>query len=149
MQQLCSAREIAAGTLSIPHPYPDGAAAEWISSRGREEPRFAIERREDAALVGAIGLRVEPDHARAELGYWVGVPYWNRGYATEAAAAVVRYGFEQLGLERIYAHHFVANPPSGRVLQKIGMRHEGTLRRHVLKWGERLDLEAYAVLRSE
>jgi [ribosomal protein S5]-alanine N-acetyltransferase len=55
----------------------------------------------DRKLVGAIGLGLEPDHARAQLGYWIGRPYWRQGYATEAAREVVRFAFEELGLERI------------------------------------------------
>jgi RimJ/RimL family protein N-acetyltransferase len=150
VQRLCGAREIAASTLNIPHPYPDGAAEEWISGHGKDgSVTFAIERKEDGALVGAVGLRMEADHARAELGYWVGVPYWGRGYATEAAGAAVRHGFEAKGLNRIYAFHFTNNPASGRVLQKIGMTHEGRRRAHTRKWGEYLDNEAYGILRGE
>jgi [ribosomal protein S5]-alanine N-acetyltransferase len=150
VQRLAGAREIAAGTLEIPHPYPEGAAEEWISGQERGDSiTFAIERVEDGALVGAVSLRLEREHERAELGYWIGVPYWGNGYATEASAAAVRHGFTALGLNRIYAFHFATNPASGRVLQKIGMTHEGTRRAHTLKWGEHLDNECYAVLRGE
>ena len=110
---------------------------------------FAIERRADGALVGAISLRVEHEHARAELGYWVGVPYWNHGYATEAARATVDWGFRHLPVQRVFAWHFTTNPASGRVLQKLGMRHEGRLRGHHVKWGESLDSDVYGVLRDE
>jgi len=150
VQRLAGAREVATGTLTIPHPYPDGAAEEWISSQPSERSvTFAIERKEDGALIGAISLGLERDHDRAELGYWIGVPYWNQGYATEAGRAVVRHGFEAEGLNRIYAFHFSNNPASGRVLQKIGMTYEGRRRSHTLKWGEYLDNEAYGILRSE
>ena len=152
--RLAGAREVAAGTLEVPHPYPPGAAERWISSHGETFSsgsgfNFAIERRADRALLGSIGGGVEREHARAEIGYWIGVPYWGRGYATEAARAVIRFGFESLGLNRIYAYHFENNPASGRVLQKAGMRYEGTRRRHTLKWGEFLDSDLYAILRSE
>jgi ribosomal-protein-alanine N-acetyltransferase len=99
--------------------------------------------------VGAVGLILAPAHDRAELGYWIGAPYWGRGYATEASRAVVRWGFEGLGLRRIHASHFPRNPASGRVLEKLGMRHEGTLRQHVKKWDEYLDLESYGLLADE
>jgi ribosomal-protein-alanine N-acetyltransferase len=88
-------------------------------------------------------------HARAELGYWIGVPHWSRGYATEAAQATVEFAFRRLGLNRVYAYHFTTNPASGRVLQKIGMQLEGTRRRHTRKWGEFLDSDMYAVLRDD
>jgi len=154
VQRLAGAQEVAAMTLAVPYPYPDGAAEEWISTheaafeRG-EAVDFAVVLRERDELAGAIGLGLEREHDRAELGYWVGVPYWNRGYATEAAAAVLAYAFETLGLRRVYAFHFSRNPASGRVLQKIGMTHEGTRRAHTLKWGEYLDNEAYGILRAE
>ena len=154
VQRLAGAREVAAGTSTIPHPYPAGAAEAWIaghpetfaSGRGLN---FAIELAVQGTLVGAIGLNLEREHDRAELGYWIGVPYWGRGFATEAARGVVRYGFEELALNRIYAFHFVTNPASGRVLQNIGMTYEGKRRQHTLKWGEYLDNEAYGVLRAE
>jgi ribosomal-protein-alanine N-acetyltransferase len=154
VQRLCSAREIAAGTLTIPHPYPDGAGAAWIDSHAEAFERdkavdLAIVLLADGALVGAIGLALERDQGRAELGYWIGVPYWRRGYATEAARSVLDYAFAEEGLNRVYAFHFTNNPASGRVLQKIGMTHEGTRRGHTLKWGEYLDSEAYAILRAD
>ena len=100
--------------------------------------------------MGCIGLRdIDRTHLQAELGYWIGVPYWGQGFATEAARAVVGYGFEMLGLNRIYAHHMTRNPSSGRVLERIGMRREGVLRERVLKWGRFEDVVIYAVLRSD
>jgi ribosomal-protein-alanine N-acetyltransferase len=154
VKRLAGAREVATTTLRIPHPYPDGAAEMWIGGhqagfeRG-ESVDFAVVRREDGALVGAVGLELRREHDRAELGYWIGVPFWNRGYATEAASAVLAYAFESLELNRVFACHFANNPASGRVLQKIGMTHEGTRRAHTLKWGEYLDDEAYGILRTE
>jgi RimJ/RimL family protein N-acetyltransferase len=154
VQRLCGAREIAAATATIPHPYPDGAAEEWIAGhavayeRG-ESVDFAIEARADGLLVGAIALGFQRAHERAELGYWIGVPYWGRGYATEAAQAVVRYAFEVEGLNRVFAFHWTTNPASGRVLQKVGMTYEGTRRKHSLKWGEFLDSDGYAILRED
>ena len=148
VQRLAGAREVAENTLLIPHPYPDGAAEVWIA--GHEERRdvfsFAID---DGHLVGAIGLHVDRDHNRAEIGYWIGVPFWGRGYASEAAAAVVRFGFEEQKLNRIFADVFSRNPASARVLEKIGMRHEGKMRQHVRKWNEYIDVECYGLVREE
>ena len=152
--RLAGERDIASTTLNIPHPYRPGMAETWIAThpeafdRG-ETVTFALARRADNTLIGAIGLRLEPEHHLAELGYWVGKPYWNQGYATEAARAVIGYGFEELRLNRIYASHLTRNPASGRVLQKIGMTREGCLRKHIFKWGEHLDIEQYGILRSE
>jgi ribosomal-protein-alanine N-acetyltransferase len=151
VQQLAGARAVALNTLLIPHPYPDGAAEEWISKHGErpDDVNFAITLRESDDLIGAIGLIVAREHDRAEIGYWIGVPYWNNGYATEAARAVIDYGFARLGLRRIFALYFTRNPASGRVMRKLGMQREGMLRQHVLKWGERIDVEIYGVVREE
>jgi [ribosomal protein S5]-alanine N-acetyltransferase len=151
---LISAREVAATTLRIPHPYGESDAEDFIASAqidlatGTSLP-LAIVLRESGALCGGVGLRIEADHHRAELGYWIGVPYWGNGYATEAARVVVKYGFETLGLHRIFASHFAGNSASARVLHKIGMRHEGSQRAHILKWGEFLDLEMYGMVASD
>jgi [ribosomal protein S5]-alanine N-acetyltransferase len=147
---LISAREVAATTLRIPHPYEEKHAREFLAGvRGENELRLAIRLRHDGRLCGGVGLHPEAQHNRAELGYWLGVPYWGNGYATEAATAVVRYGFEQLKLNRIFATYFTHNPASGKVLRKIGMKYEGCMRQHVLKWGEFVDLEFYSILRQE
>lgn len=154
VRQLAGAREIAMMTLSIPHPYTDELAEQWICTHqddfdNRKALNLAIVIREGDVLCGAIGLILRPEHARAELVYWVGVPYWGRGYGTEAARAIVRYGFESLELNRIYAAHFMRNPASGRVMQKIGMTYEGRLRQHVRKWDAFEDLACYGMLRSD
>jgi [ribosomal protein S5]-alanine N-acetyltransferase len=151
---LIGAREVAATTLRIPHPYTESDAQDFIAGTQDEllngsGLRLAIVLGESGTLCGGVGLRIEPDHRRAELGYWIGVPYWGKGYATEAAKAMVKYGFETLQLHRIFASHFVNNSASARVLGKIGMRHEGRQRGHILKWGEFLDIEMYGMVASD
>lgn len=154
VKRMVSERAIADTTVNIPHPYPEGAAEAWIETheeqwRRRENLHFAILRRRDETLVGVMSLRLAMQHTRAELGYWIGVPYWGRGYATEAARAVVRFGFEEIGLHRIFAHYLARNPASGRVLAKLGMREEGLLRHHFLKWGQPEDVVISGLLREE
>ncbi|HST24705.1 MAG TPA: GNAT family N-acetyltransferase [Gaiellaceae bacterium] len=147
VQELCSAREIAATTLLIPHPYRLEDAEAFIRSieSGTE---FAVTLAA-GTLVGAVALRVEPENSRAELGYWIGVPFWGNGYATEASRAVLDHGFGALGLNRIFALCFAENVGSRRVLERLGMRHEGTLRGHTLKWGDFRDDEAFGILASD
>lgn len=154
VQRLAGAREIADTTRLIPHPYADGVAEAWIATHPSLHAQdraltLAVERKDEARLVGAIGLRLQGEDRNAELGYWIGVPEWGRGFATEAARAVVDFGFGVLGLERIWATHFTRNPASGRVMEKIGMAREGLLRRHMRKWGVFEDVVVFAVLRSE
>lgn len=153
IQQLAGAREIAQWTLTMPHPYPDGAAEAWIARHEDDLQQdravhFAIAPLDERALVGMLSLSLSLQHDRAEMGYWIGVPYWGRGYCTEAAAAVLGYGFETLGLHRVYANHFAGNTASGRVMQKIGLKYEGTLRQHVKKWGQYLDMVSYGLTRE-
>lgn len=152
VQELAGTPEVSGGTLTIPYPYPDGAAEVWILSViGKEKTTssrtWAIEMGDE--LVGAISLNVDDENKIAEIGYWLGVPYWGKGIMTEAGLAVVKYGFEELGLEKIYGRYFVSNPASGRVLQKIGMTYEGHLRKHVRKAGVSRDLMQYSIIKSE
>jgi RimJ/RimL family protein N-acetyltransferase len=149
---LLQEREVASTTAMIPHPYPDGAAEAWIATHAaRHETAEAVilAITEGGAVVGSIELRVDAVHRRGDLGYWVGLPYWGRGYATEAAGALTRWGMRVLGLHRVHATHMSRNPASGAVLRKIGMRHEGTLRGHVRKWGVMESLEVWGVLEGE
>src|SRR5579885_1690158 len=96
---LIGAREVAETTLRIPHPYEEKHAREFLASVVKEnELRLAIRLRSDGSLIGGIGLHPQMEHQRAELGYWIGVPFWGNGYATEAAREVVRFGFESLKL---------------------------------------------------
>lgn len=152
--ELAGQREVARNTESIPHPYPVEEAKAWVeevreSIAAGEAAVFGIRGRKDERLIGAVGLHPEPEHERAMLGYWLGKPYWNHGYATEAAREAVRWGFEALAIERIYAQSFVRNHASRRVLEKLGMQREGRLRRHFKKWDEKVDVEVYGILHSE
>jgi len=124
VQLLAGERAVAETTALIPHPYPDGAAEEWITIQARDwsmgkEYTYAIEA--DSLLVGVVGLR--PAAAEREnLGYWIGRPYWGRGYATAAARAAIALAFSFLDVEQLTASHLTRNPASGRVMEKCGMR---------------------------
>jgi len=155
VQRLAGAIEVARTTLRIPHPYETDAAPAWIALhpdkwKSGTEAHFAAVRKDEGDLIGAIGLmRTEANPRIAELGYWIGYPYWNNGYCTEAAARVLAYGFAEFSVDKIVAHHFADNPASGRVLTKIGLRHEGVLPRHVERWGEKKDLVLYGLTRDD
>ena len=154
VQRLAGDKEIAYNALNIPHPFTDEVAGMWISQslREYEEERsvnFAITLRADDSLVGAIGLSIDQGNLRAEMGYWIGRSLWGRGYASEAAESMLKYGFEELGLNRIHASCLKRNLASARVLQKIGMTREGCLRQHVRRPGSFEDIEEYAILIDE
>jgi len=151
VQRLAGDSEIARTTLHIPHPYPEGAASEWIeatlvaavSGRGCT---WAITRRDEHRLIGVVSLGIVAEHGRAELAYWLGKNFWGQGYTTEAAQRLVEHGFATLNLHRIYAYAMARNPASSRVMQKIGMMYEGRLVQHICKWGDYEDLDAYGIL---
>jgi RimJ/RimL family protein N-acetyltransferase len=82
----------------------------------------------------------------AELGYWIGTAHWNRGYCTEAAKAVLQYGFDVLKYHKISARHFVGNISSGRVMKKAGMKREGLLEDEVMKDGKYITVELYGIV---
>lgn len=154
VRELAGVFEIADTTGHMPHPYLEGMAEEWIGERGQEfasgvGATFAITLRETGDVIGAISLSMYSPHPIAELGYWVGVPYWNHGYTTEAARAVLEYAFAELKLNRVYASYFPRNPASGRVMEKVGMKYEGTLRQHFVRWDKPEDLVYYGILKTE
>ena len=154
VQRLAGDERISATTLNLPHPYPDGLAADWILSH--EENLFvqkslvlAISLRSNGQLAGAVGLTLKRELDNAELGYWIAVKFWNNGYATEAAFAITTYGFDHLNLHKIYANHFADNAASGRVMQKIGMIHEGFLREHIKHQGHYINLHQFGLLHTD
>jgi RimJ/RimL family protein N-acetyltransferase len=153
--QLMAGEDAIADTLvTIPHPYDLRDAEEFIEGHeaaweARQALELAIERRDGAILVGAIHLALELSEERADLGYWIGPSHWGNGYATEAAQALVRFGFEELGLHRIHAHSLTRNAASIRVLEHVGMTREGVRREHVKHRGRFEDIVDYAILREE
>jgi [ribosomal protein S5]-alanine N-acetyltransferase len=154
LSELAGAFEVAATTLNIPHPYPDGLAETYIAGardamEQADRYSFAITRKTGGVLIGSITLSPRPQHNAAEIGYWIGVPYWKYGYATEAARRVIQFGFEELKLNRIYASCFVENRASAHVLKKVGMRYEGRLRQHFYKGNRYLDADYFGILKDE
>lgn len=154
VQRLAGERALADTTVAIPHPYPDGAAEDWISTHAPgyaegTQATYAVTLAAGGELVGAIALHIAPAHGRGELGYWVAIPHWNQGFATEASRALVTFGFRELGLHRIQARHLTRNPASGRVLVKLGMRFEGVYRHAFKKWDVFEDVAGYAILDGE
>jgi RimJ/RimL family protein N-acetyltransferase len=151
--EFCGAREVADTMTGIPHPYRREDAESWISTHAAAFEHgvgatFAVEGPE--GVVGAVLLmNIDRATLQAELGYWIGLPFWRKGYATEAAREGVRYAFEDVRLNRIYARCMVRNPASVRVLEKLGMTREGLLRQNLRRWEQFEDAYIYSILRSE
>ena len=154
VQRLAGDRAIADTTTNIPHPYEDGMAEKWITTHQEAFNQgtgvtLAITLKPQGKLVGAISLMDMTKGHQAELGYWIGKLYWGRGFCTEAGRAVLQFGFEVLGFNRIHSCHISRNPASGRVMQKLGMTHEGCRKQHVRKWDRFEDLELYGILKDD
>jgi len=122
--------------MTLEAAYRDAGLLEW-----------GVTTRRGGKLIGTCGFtRVDLDHARAEIGYTIGRRFSGRGYATEAAGAVVRYGFEELGLNRVEAQCVVGNAASERVLVKLGMTFEATLAQRASIRGRFRDVKMFARL---
>lgn len=154
VQELAGDSKISKTTLNIPHPYEDGLAESWISAHrdnlnSGKSITYAIVKKDTDELIGSISLMLNKIHKKAELGYWIGVPYWKKGYCTEASQRIIEFGFRELQLNRIYALAMVDNVGSWRVMEKVKMKYEGTRRQDVIKNGVSVDLKSYGILREE
>lgn len=133
----------------FPHPYTLDDAVAFLGVATTQQPTgdFAIATADEA--IGGIGLQRQSDVHRlsAEIGYWLGEPYWGRGIATRAVRAMTEWAFATTSLERLFACVFATNPASARVLTNAGYQFEGRLRRAVVKDGRILDQLVYATLR--
>lgn len=132
----------------FPHPYTQADAEGWISFARQAVPETNFALSVDGVAVGGIGLELQPDVFRrtAEVGYWLGEPYWGRGIVTEALGAFSAWAFEHFNLVRLQAGVFAWNEASMRVLGKAGYTWEGRLRATVWKDGHLTDLCIYAML---
>ena len=115
--------DVASMTGRIPYPYSQADALNWVTGVADGEMVFGIDHAGE--LIGICGYSREGNRV-AVLGYWIGQPYWRRGFVTEAARALIDYGFTKGGIKRFIARHFNENDASARVLRKIGFRTSGT-----------------------
>ena len=144
-------RDIYERTFRIPFPYTDTDAEEWlvlvakITQLQGQPVQFAMRNANDS-LIGGCGfdiLQVGKSH-QAEVGYWLGKPFWGRGIMTAVVQRVCQHAFKEFGLRKITAHVFSHNPASARVLEKCSFVQEGLLRKHFLKDGKFIDARLFA-----
>jgi 8-oxo-dGTP diphosphatase len=142
--------DVARWTTSIPHPYPPGAAADWIDGLDRGDERvLGIVERQSGRLVGCIGLKPGGAAGSGEFGYWIGKPHWGRGYGTEALKAYADHAFRERIYERLIAGAMPANIGSIRVQEKAGFRKVGEETRAAPVRGQDLQVELRALDRAE
>ncbi|MCK9413985.1 MAG: GNAT family N-acetyltransferase [Prolixibacteraceae bacterium] len=152
LAKLCNNKKIWDNVRDLlPSPYTEQNALEFIRLCQQEVPTttFAIEY--NGELAGCIGLVKQTDVYRlgAELGYWIGEPYWGLGIATQAVELITLYGFNKLGLIRIYSGVFEFNAASQRVLEKSGFKLEGIFEKSVIKDGKILNEYRYSKLKPQ
>ena len=154
VERLCNDEAIGRYIPALPFPYPLEAAVSWLATHQEKadngkEIILAITYKTDGRLLGAIGLILTLEHKRAEIGYWLRRDEWGKDYMTEAAKAMVGYGFEKLGLEVVTAHHLRPNTASGKVMQKLGMEYEGCRRKFYYHRDQYFDIILYSILRDD
>jgi RimJ/RimL family protein N-acetyltransferase len=135
----------------FPHPYSRRDAVTFLDHTRRESPESSFAIVVDGAAVGAIGFVQQPDVERvsAEIGYWIGEPFWGRGIATEALTALTEYAIRTHDLTRVFALPFAHNAASCRVLEKAGYVLECRRRRSAIKDGRIVDQLQYAFVVPE
>lgn len=145
VQQLAGDSRVSRMTVNIPHPYKNGMAEAWISSHAKsfacsERVVYAVTISATRELIGTVSL-TQITKTDCNLGYWIGIPYWDKGYCTEAVGALISFGFNQYELPLIYARHLAENQASGRVLLKNEFKHAGRISMEIN--GETRFLEHY------
>lgn len=130
----------------FPHPYTSRDGSVFLKRTHAERPETAVAIAVNGEAAGGIGFQLQNDVERvsAEIGYWLGEPFWGRGIATEALVALTEYAIATHGLTRVYAVPFAWNTASSRVLEKAGYVLEGRLRRSAVKDGAITDQLQYA-----
>jgi RimJ/RimL family protein N-acetyltransferase len=145
---------ISAMIPGIPYPYTLDDAKIYVDLMALEAQAginyaYAVIRRTDAILMGTAEIGVERHHQRGALGYWIGAPYRQQGYTREAVNCLIRLGFTELHLHRIYAYCLAENIASAQVLEHCGLKREGILHDHVFHGGQFHDEVYYALLRAD
>lgn len=135
----------------FPHPYTLEKAIAFTETINDINPGRVFAIVADGAQVGCIGIFPKDDiyKMNAEVGYWVGEPFWGKGIATQALKLIVEFGFTSLGINRMYASVFAPNKASAKVLKKAGFVYEGTQRQSVYKNGEYLDELFYGLVKHK
>lgn len=145
--------EVAQWTVSIRHPLSEAEVTAWLASRtAGGEQAFAILRKGESALIGVVGITVragaDAGGQKGEIGYWIGRPYWGKGFATEAVRRVLLHGFGTLGLAEVEATVFPGNDRSVQVLNKTGFIETGPAERAAPARGGDREVMVYTLTRA-
>ena len=149
--RLCNNYNLYKSTLNLPYPYSIEDALGWIANHQEHFDadrlyEFAVTDKESGEIYGAVALSNNKNNSNGEIAYWIGEEFWGKGFATEAAQAVVDFAFKEKGYHKVYARYFRSNPASGKVMQKLGMKEEGILTEQVKKEDVFEDLVCYGLI---
>jgi RimJ/RimL family protein N-acetyltransferase len=152
--QYANNKKIADQIFNISYPYQEEDAIfrinfVWQGFKNKERYVFAITYKEQQELIGEIGLHLDKANDSAQFGYWIGEPFWGQGIATEATAAILKFGFEVLKLNKIYATHYPENPASAKVMLNNQMIKEAELKEHYKIEGVYRSVHQYRLTRAE
>ena len=137
-------------TMGRPTPFSPEDTRKWVAGFVDKPGLWCVVLKDENTIIGDCGFcQLHNRAARGEISYAIDPARWNNGYATEAAAAVIQFGFETLQLNRIQGMCNLKNTGSERVLQKTGMQYEGTLRHYIHHEGIPLDMKLYAILKDD
>lgn len=148
-------KEILATTIGIPENYSRRRAKWWMRIIRQNRIynlayEYAVILRQNGEYIGNVGLiNIDQRHFHGDISYYIDKDYMNMGFATEASAKMIEYGFSELGFKKINGMCMSINAPSRRVMEKLGMTYEGTLRKDLYKDGAFYDLDRLSILREE
>lgn len=139
----------------IPYPYKLKYASEFIKNthqriRKKTAYELGIELKQTHQIIGMMSLmHIDYENRNGEVGYWLGKKYWGQGFAKEALRLILDFGFRKLKLVRIYARVMHPNTASYKLLEKVGFKYEGRMRKNIIKSGKWIDDLRYSILREE
>lgn len=141
-------------TTTLPYPYELKHAKQWIEKHETQRLngeclQFAICLKSTQEIIGCISYIFGTDQFRAELGYWIGVPYWGNSYCTEAVGKLIDYAFNELKLTKLTAHYMAHNASSGKVMKKCGMTQVAHFKKHIFKNNQYYDAIYFEILAEE
>jgi ribosomal-protein-alanine N-acetyltransferase len=150
----CNNEKISDQILNIPYPYKEEDAIFRMNFvlqgfKNKERYVFAITLKGNDELIGEIGLHLDKNNDSAQFGYWLGEPFWGKGIATEALGVILKFGFETLHLNKIYATHYPDNIASGKIMLNNKMIKEAELKEHYKVLSLYRDVIQYRLTKKE
>ncbi len=136
---------------TLPHPYK--GAEDFIKKTQkdiRKKNGYELGIEHKGKIIGMMSItNIDHTNKNAEIGYWLGKPFWGRKFMKEAGKIILEFAFKEVGLERVYARVLIPNIASSKLLEKLGFQYEGKQRRAMIRFGEWYDAYTYSLLKEE